>query len=288
MREFSFDFVGKNKVTIGLSIVLVILSLASIFFKSFNFGLDFTGGMIVDVTGNLKIEEIKIKLNENNYRDIILQNYDKGLMIKISKKDILNRDKDIENIKNLILKIDKNSIFNRVDFIEPQVGGILVKNGIISLVISFVGILLYIWARFKIEYGVSAILTLLQNIIVLAGFISFFSLDFDLTTIAAILTILGYSVNDVVVIFDRIRENTQIYKDKKTFEEIVNLSINTNLTRTIYTSLSTLIAIVPLIFTTISSLKNFSIIIIFGILFGTYSSIFIASQLLLYKKKLKN
>lgn len=171
------------------------------FFKSFNFGLDFTGGIVVDITGNVQNEILKTKLSENNYSDVVLQSYNKGLMIKISKKDIVNKDKDIENIKNIILSLDKDSVFNKVDFIEPQVGAILVKNGVISLILSFIGILLYIWFRFKIEYGVSAVLTLLHNLVVLVGFISFFKLDFDLTTIAAILTILGYSVNDIVVIF---------------------------------------------------------------------------------------
>lgn len=285
-KVFNFDFVKYNKNILYLTLFLILFSILSICIKKFNFGLDFTGGIIFDINkNNIDNNLLKNKLINNNYKDIILQNYNEGLMIKISQKDILNKDKDIEKIKEIIKEINKDVIFNKIDFIGPQVGSILIKNGIMSLVLSFVGILFYIWYRFELEYGISAIITLLQNVVVLLGFISFFNLDFDLTTIAAILTILGYSVNDIVVLFDRIREHKILYKKEKNLSEIINSSININLKRTIYTGFSTLIAIFPLIFTTITSLKNFSIIIIFGIIFGTCSSIFTASQLLLFKKK---
>lgn len=281
------NFIQLHKISMIFSLILIIISISSVFLKKFNFGIDFTGGVIFDLTVVDTVSENKIKDEIfTNYKHNIFQKYSNGIIIKIPKKDIQNESKDIENIRNIIKSVDSNIIFNKVDFVGPQVGEVLVKSGIISLLLSFIGILLYIWFRFELYFGISAIVGLFHNVVILFGFISILQINFDLTTIAAILTVVGYSVNDTVVLFDRIRENLKIYKNEN-IGKIVNTSINNNLKRTLYTSISTLLAISPLLFSSISGLKNFSSIVGIGIIIGTYSSIFIASSMLIYNYKNK-
>ena len=276
-----YNFVNGGKFSFILSFFLIIISIFSISIKKFNFGIDFTGGLVFDISNASNFDSSIII---NNYKDTIIQNYDGGIILKISQKDIKDKDIDIENIKNIIKNSHKDVVINKVDFVGPQVGGTLVKNGINALLLSLVFILFYVWIRFRLDFGFGAILSLIHDIIIILGFISLFNLNFDLTTIAAILTVIGYSINDTVVIFDRIRENLAIHKDKD-IKSIINMSINKTLKRTIYTSLSTLLAILPLLFSSVDSLQVFSIIIFVGIIIGTYSSIFIASPILIYNKK---
>ena len=276
-----YNFVNGGKFSFILSFFLIIISIFSISIKKFNFGIDFTGGLVFDISNASNFDSSIII---NNYKDTIIQNYDGGIILKISQKDIKDKDTDIENIKSIIKNSHKDVVINKVDFVGPQVGGTLVKNGINALLLSLVFILFYVWIRFRLDFGFGAILSLIHDIIIILGFISLFNLNFDLTTIAAILTVIGYSINDTVVIFDRIRENLAIHKDKD-IKSIINMSINKTLKRTMYTSLSTLLAILPLLFSSVDSLQVFSIIIFVGIIIGTYSSIFIASPILIYNKK---
>ena len=276
-----YNFVNGGKFSFILSFFLIIISIFSISIKKFNFGIDFTGGLVFDISNASNFDSSIII---NNYKDTIIQNYDGGIILKISQKDIKDKDTDIENIKSIIKNSHKDVVINKVDFVGPQVGGTLVKNGINALLLSLVFILFYVWIRFRLDFGFGAILSLIHDIIIILGFISLFNLNFDLTTIAAILTVIGYSINDTVVIFDRIRENLAIHKDKD-IKSIINMSINKTLKRTMYTSLSTLLAILPLLFSSVDSLRVFSIIIFVGIIIGTYSSIFIASPILIYNKK---
>ena len=276
-----YNFVNGGKFSFILSFFLIIISIFSISIKKFNFGIDFTGGLVFDISNASNFDSSIII---NNYKDTIIQNYDGGIILKISQKDIKDKDTDIENIKNIIKNSHKDVVINKVDFVGPQVGGTLVKNGINALLLSLVFILFYVWIRFRLDFGFGAIVSLIHDIIIILGFISLFNLNFDLTTIAAILTVIGYSINDTVVIFDRIRENLAIHKDKD-IKSIINMSINKTLKRTMYTSLSTLLAILPLLFSSVDSLQVFSIIIFVGIIIGTYSSIFIASPILIYNKK---
>lgn len=282
----NYDFIKGSKVCYILSLAVIILSLFSIVTKGLNLGVDFTGGMVVDIKETSSIDEITTKVLEN-YKDTIVQSYSGGTMLKISQKDIHNRESDVEHIKNIVK--DAGGEVNKVDFVGPQVGEVLIKNGIYAFSLSLVGILLYVWFRFRLDFSLGAILSLIHDIIVVFGFISLFSLNFDLTTIAAILTVVGYSINDTVVVFDRIRENLNLHKTDD-IRNIINLSINHTLKRTVYTSISTLLAILPLLFTSIDSLRNFGIIIFVGVIIGTYSSIFIASPIIMYKhnKEKKN
>ena len=199
-----YDFIKLNRIALLFSLILIVISFCSIFLKKFNFGIDFTGGVIFDLSMTDFILENDVKNALSiNYENNVIQKYTDGIIIKIPKKDIQNESKDIENITQIIKSINNEIIFNKIDFVGPQVGEMLIKNGIISLLLSFVGILLYIWSRFKLHFGTSAVVALLHNVILLFGFISISQLNFDLTTIAAILTVVGYSVNDTVVLFDK-------------------------------------------------------------------------------------
>ena len=209
------------------------------------------------------------------------------MVVKISTKDIKDNSEDTDNIVNILTPIKKDVVSNRIDFVNPQASKVLIKSGIISLSLSLFGILLYILFRFKLNFAVSAITTLLHNIILVFGFISLFQMNFDLMTVAAILIVIGYSVNDTVIIFDKIRENLKIY-DTKDIYHVVNTSINSSLKRILYTSISTVLAILPLIFSPVSGLKNFGILVVFGISIGTYSSIFIASSMLVLHNSKQN
>ena len=287
----SYDFLKLSKVTGLLSLVLIAISFTSIAIRHFNFGIDFTGGTISDLSITDKTAEKNIKnelsLKYSKYKNNIFQFYNGGMVVKISTKDIKDNSEDTDNIVNILTPIKKEVVSNRIDFVNPQASKVLIKSGIISLSLSLFGILLYILFRFKLNFAVSAITTLLHNIILVFGFISLFQMNFDLMTVAAILIVIGYSVNDTVIIFDKIRENLKIY-DTKDIYHVVNTSINSSLKRILYTSISTVLAILPLIFSPVSGLKNFGILVVFGISIGTYSSIFIASSMLVLHNSKQN
>ncbi len=285
IKEFSFNFLKNNKIILYVSTLLVLFSMTYIII-SFNFNNNFTGEIIIDITSNsIKNNILKENLYEQNYKNTTFTNYNNGMIIKVSEKVINNKNKNIENIKSIILNLDSNVIFNKIDFIEHKIDSILIRNLIISLFFSLIMILLYTGFKFNFNYGLSVVITLLQNIIILLSFVSIFKLYFDLIMFIAILTIFCYCLNSILFLFDTIKNNIKLYNDKKTIEEVVNLSINLNFVKIIYAGFFVIILLLPMIFATISVLKNFSIMMIFGILYGMYSSIFIAPRLLLLKKQ---
>ena len=290
--KFNFNFIKNSRITLFISALFIVLSIFSFFYKGLNFGIDFTGGLLFDInlTENIKNNKLLIEnLEKSDFEDFILQNYDEnGLMLRITQKDVLRLEKENKDEKEIrkILKetFNKKIEYKKIEFVGPQVGDLLIKNGILALIISFVGILFYIWIRFKVEFGIAAIISLIHDIIILMGFISFFSIEFSLTSIAAVLTIIGYSINDTVVIFDRIREYFEKYK-KDSFEKIIDLSLNSTLRRTILTGVSVFLVLIPLILIGGEVLFNFGIIIFLGTIIGTYSSIFVAAPFLILLRK---
>lgn len=286
----NIDFIAHKKLAYGVSLLLIALSLYSIFTKGLNFGVDFTGGIVIEVrSGNpidiaklrehLKEETKSLKINE-----VTLQNIgdDKNVIIRISNPE--NSDKDsrvklIKDIKNIVKSDVKDANFRKVDYVGPQIGGELIKNGVKALLLAFTGMMLYIWFRFEWQFGIGAILALIHDVILTFGIYSFFELEFNVTSIAAILTIIGYSINDSVVIYDRIRENLRKFK-KKPLAEILNISINSTLSRTILTAGTTLVALAALIIAGGPAILGLSIAVFAGVVIGTYSSIYIASPVL--------
>ncbi len=270
-----------NKFNI-LSIFLIIFSLALLTFKGLNFGIDFKGGTLIELRSTdkkINISALRDNLNQMDLGDVSVKNFgnDNDFLIKFENNE---NKKIIEEIKiNLDKSFGNNFDFRRVENVGPKVSSELLRSGIIAITVALVLMLIYIWIRFEWQFSLGAILALFHDVVVTLGLFSLLGLEINLSIIAAVLTIVGYSMNDTVVIFDRVRENLRKYSDIKIFE-LTNISINETLSRTIITSVTTLLALLSIFFFGGEILKGFSLAMIFGVIFGTYSSIYIANTVL--------
>ena len=265
-----------------LSVTLVIVSLFLLIFKGLNFGIDFKGGTLIELRSTetkINVSSLRDNLSQMNLGDVSVKKFgnDTDFLIKFEN----NEDKNvIEKIKK---NLDKSfgNIFNfrRVENVGPKVSEELLKSGIIAISVALALMLIYIWIRFEWQFSLGAIAALFHDVLVTLGLFSLLGLEINLSIIAAVLTIVGYSMNDTVVIFDRVRENLRKYSDIKIFE-LTNISINETLSRTLITSVTTLLALLSIFFFGGEVLKGFSLAMIFGVIFGTYSSIYIANTVL--------
>ena len=269
-----------------VSITLVVISLLFLVFKGLNFGIDFKGGTLIELRSNdskINVSSLRDNLNQMNLGDVSVKNFgnEKDFLIKFENN---NNKNVIEEIKtNLDNSFGNNFSFRRVENVGPKVSAELLKSGVIAISVALVLMLIYIWIRFEWQFSLGAILALFHDVIVTLGLFSLLGLEINLSIIAAVLTIVGYSMNDTVVIFDRVRENLRKYSDIKIYE-LTNISINETLSRTIITSVTTLLALLSIFFFGGEILKGFSLAMIFGVLFGTYSSIYIANTVLVRLK----
>ena len=283
MKNILFNKYYKNFNM--LSLVLIIISLILLLFKGLNYGVDFKGGTLIelrtDVNSN-NIATIRDSLNQMNLGDISVKSFgnETDFIIKFEKQNS-NDPKFIENIKLKLSSSIGTVDFRRVENVGPKVSSELLKSGIIAISLSLAAMLIYIWIRFEWQFSLGAILALFHDVIITLGVFSLFSLEINLSIVAAVLTIVGYSMNDTVVIFDRVRENLKKYSDIKIFE-LTNISINETLSRTIITSVTTMLALLSIYIFGGEILKGFSLAMILGVLFGTYSSIYIANPILVY------
>ena len=283
IKESDIKFMNIRRIPIIISTLLIIISLSSMIFKGFNFGIDFSSGYIVQ----LKFEEPTSVLNiekrffDNNIEDVTVQLYgsSKDVLIKLKDEDIFKKD----NINNFLSNIFANSEYtiSKLEYVGAQVGSELREKGEWAMLIALFSILIYVAIRFELIYGLGAITALIHDVIITLGFFSLFSLTIDLSVLAAILAVIGYSLNDSIVVFDRIRENNIILRKLSIFD-VLNKSINQTLSRTLVTSLTTLLVIISLLLFGGDAVKNFSIAMFIGIIIGTYSSIFVASSSLSY------
>ena len=270
-----------------ISLSLVIISILLLFFKGLNFGVDFKGGTLIELRTNDKqvnITTLRDSFNNMNLGDVNIKKFgnDDDYLIKIEKKDTTNNL--IETIKkDLSLSIGDTFNFRRVENVGPKVSSELLKSGIVAIALSLAAMLFYIWIRFEWQFSLGAILALFHDVIITLGLFSLFNLEINLSIVAAVLTIVGYSMNDTVVIFDRVRENLRKFSDIK-INELTNTSINETLSRTIITSVTTLLALVSIYIFGGEILKGFSLAMILGVIFGTYSSIYIANPILVRLK----
>ena len=270
-----------NKFNI-LSIFLVVVSLILLTFKGLNFGIDFKGGTLIELRSTdkeINISSLRDNLNQMDLGDVSVKNFgnDKDFLIKFENNENKNV---IEEIKiNLDNSFGNSFDFRRVENVGPKVSSELLRSGIIAISVALALMLIYIWIRFEWQFSLGAILALFHDVIVTLGLFSLLGLEINLSIIAAVLTIVGYSMNDTVVIFDRVRENLRKYSDIKIFE-LTNISINETLSRTLITSITTLLALLSIFFFGGEILKGFSLAMIFGVIFGTYSSIYIANTVL--------
>jgi preprotein translocase SecF subunit len=258
-------------------------SILLLFIKGLNFGVDFKGGTLIELrtTDNeINVTTLRKSFNKMNLGDVNVKKFgkDNDYLIKFEKKDI--EPNTIEKIKiDLTNLIGDTFNFRRVENVGPKVSSELLKSGMIAILVSLAAMLFYIWIRFEWQFSLGAILALFHDIIITLGFFSLFSLEINLSIVAAVLTIVGYSMNDTVVIFDRVRENLRKFSDIKIYE-LTNISINETLSRTIITSVTTLLALLSIYIFGGEILKGFSLAMILGVIFGTYSSIYIANPVL--------
>jgi preprotein translocase subunit SecF len=270
-----------------ISIFLIIISILLLIFKGLNFGVDFKGGTLIELRTTdkqINISTLRKSFNNMNLGDVNVKKFgnEQDYLIKFEKKDA--KPDFIENIKDeLANSIGKSFDFRRVENVGPKVSAELLKSGIIAIALSLAAMLFYIWIRFEWQFSLGAIVALFHDVIITLGFFSLFSLEINLSIVAAVLTIVGYSMNDTVVIYDRVRENLKKFSDIKIFE-LTNISINETLSRTIITSATTLLALVSIYIFGGEILKGFSFAMILGVIFGTYSSIYIANPILVSLK----
>ena len=279
LNNCKVDFMSIHKIALGLSIIFMIASLALVFTKGLNYGIDFAGGILIEVRIDENPDIAKIReVLSNKIDDIHIQESgENDVQIRVSKAS-QDQDKLIKKIQNILEESFSKVEYRKIDFVGPQVGSELIFKGFLALFLSFIFIMIYIWIRFDWQFGLGGIFALIH---VTLGFFSITGLEFNLTSIASILTIVGYSINDSVVIYDRIRENLRNYK-KMDLELLINSSTNSTLSRTILTASTTLISLLALILFGGEALFSFSVATFFGIALGTYSSIYISAPILLY------
>ena len=265
-----------------LSSILVIVSLILLIFKGLNFGIDFKGGTLIELRSSnskINVSSLRDNLSQMSLGDVSVKNFGNETDFLI-KFEINDNKKIIEEIKTSLDKSFGNNFnFRRVENVGPKVSAELLRSGVIAISVALALMLIYIWIRFEWQFSLGAILALFHDVIVTLGLFSLLGLEINLSIIAAVLTIVGYSMNDTVVIFDRVRENLRKYADIKIFE-LTNISINETLSRTLITSITTLLALLSIFFFGGEILKGFSLAMIFGVIFGTYSSIYIANTVL--------
>lgn len=266
------------------SIILIIISLLLLLIKGLNYGVDFKGGTLIEIRTNdknISISDLRNSFNKMNLGDVTVKHFgsENDFIVKFEKRNS-NKSNFIEEIKNKLTNyIGDNYDFRRVENIGPKVSSELLKSGVIAIGLSLAAMLIYIWIRFEWQFSLGAIIAIFHDVIITLGIFSLFSFEINLSIVAAVLTIIGYSMNDTVVIFDRVRENLKKYLDIEIFE-LTNISINETLSRTIITSITTLIALLSIYFFGGQILKGFSLAMILGVIFGTYSSIYIANPIL--------
>lgn len=295
------NFFKYSKVLAGFSIVLILLSLGLIFKNGFNFGIDFTGGVLIEISNQDKIIQIddieKLKKQfESNSQKVIIQTFvsqPNNILLKIASDKQLSHEnfsensfaKQIDALKQIITAnfIGQNIIFEKIEFIGAKTGKDFFQKACFAVVLALLGIMIYLYFRFDWKFTIAGIVALMHDMIISFGFASLFKIEFNLIFITAILTIIGYSINDSVIIFDRIRELLKLKSNvgKFSMQELINQSLNNTLSRTIFTSLTTLLACMSLIIFGGKDLYSFSLVAFFGILIGTYSSIIIACQLII-------
>ena len=281
-----YNFQSKFKLANLVSVFLVAASLILIIFKGLDFGIDFKGGTLIELrvdAKNVKISDVRSAFSNMNLGDLNVKEFGKegDYLIKFEKKTF-NKKENIKTIKeNVINKMGSEVNFRRIENVGPKVSQELLNSGILAISLALGAMLFYIWVRFEWQFSLGSILAIFHDVLITIGLFSLLSLEINLSIVAAVLTIVGYSMNDTVVIYDRIRENLKKLSSLK-IGDISNISINETLSRTIITSITTLLALFSIFILGGEILRGFALAMIIGVLIGTYSSIFVASPILKY------
>ena len=285
MKTTNINFIGNRNIAMIFSGILMVLSIISLSTRGLQMGIDFTGGTLIEI-GYQKAADLTVlrnTLDTEGFNDATVQNFGtaKDVLIRLKPHDgVSSADLSTKVLEAINKTTAEPASVRRVEFVGPQVGDDLAEDGFLALLYSTIGILIYIAWRFEWKFSTGAVIATLHDVIVTLGLFSALGLEFDLTVLAAVLALIGYSLNDTIVVYDRIRENFRLLRNTST-EEIMNISVNVTLSRTIMTSLTVILVLVSLFFLGGEIIHNFSIVLLFGVFFGTYSSIFIASPMAL-------
>ena len=279
----TINFMGVRNVAFGITLLLTVLALFSWFYKGLNFGLDFTGGTLIELTYErpANLGEVREELGKAGFHDAVVQSFGAptDLLVRMPGDDPLLGNRVAEALKKV--NTDNPAVVKRVEFVGPQVGEELRDQGGLGMLLALGGIMIYLAFRFQWKFALGAILSLIHDVVVTMGILSFFQITFDLTVLAAVLAIIGYSLNDTIVVFDRVRENFRVLR-KTSLIDNINISTTQTLLRTVATSISTLLAIAALLFFGGDNLWGFSLALFIGVMAGTYSSIYIANVVLIW------
>ena len=280
----NLNFVGRRMTFFGLSILLILISISMFIARDLNYGIDFQGGILIEVrVGQAnKLVEMRQRLKTLGLGEVTLQEFGSpmDILIRVQKQEGGEKAQQvaIDKVKG---ELGSDIKYRRTEFVGPKVSEELFQDGVTAVFLAIIGILLYIWFRFEWQFGVGAIIALCHDVLTTVGIFALTGIEFNLSTVAAILTIAGYSINDTVVVYDRVRENLRKYKSLSLFE-LLNNSVNETLSRTVMTSVTTLLALLSLYILGGEVIRGFSFAMIWGVLIGTYSSICLAVPLLLY------
>jgi len=284
-RGLKIDFLKIKNIATILSVIAIISSLFFLVYKNLNFGIDFKGGTLIELKkdNDLTIAEIRNQLSGLNIGDIQIQTFgsDNIILIRIENSSNLVANADMNTIELIRSNLGNDITIQRTEIVGPKVSSELIQKGVIAIIIAVFLMLFYIWIRFEWQFSIGAVTALIHDVIITMGIFSLLQIEFNLSIIAALLTIIGYSMNDTVVVYDRIRENLRKYKQLDIYD-LINQSLNETMSRTLLTSVTTLLALFSLYFLGGEVLRGFTLAMIIGVFIGTYSSIFIASQMILY------
>jgi preprotein translocase subunit SecF len=270
------DFMRKRLVGAVFSCILISVSVIALVTQGLNFGIDFTGGTLIELGYNApaNLEEIRTQLESGGFSESVVQNFGsaRDVLVRIPSRD----GADSAEVSTAVLKSLPGAEMRRVEFVGPQVGEDLTEKGGLAILYALIGILIYVWLRFEWQYAVGSVAALVHDVVIVVGGFSVLQLNFDLPVLAAVLAVIGYSLNDTIVVFDRIRENFRKLR-KQAPIDVVNISLNETLARTVMTSLTTLLVLFALFFLGGETIHSFAAALIMGVFIGTYSSLFVAS-----------
>lgn len=284
-KETKIDFIGLRKIAVIFSILLIVAGVYSLATKGLNYGIDFSGGTKVELIfeQDIAIQDLRDELAKGGYDDAVVQYFgsNKDILIRIPLSE---KNSDVESSSRLVAYLDESglgeSTLRSIEFVGPTFGKELFEKGILALVYSLIGVMIYVAFRFEWKFSLGSVTALVHDVVITLGIFSLIGLEFSLPVLAALLAVIGYSLNDTIVVFDRIRENFRKLRETET-KDIMNFSINQTLPRTILTSLTTLLVLVALYVYGGDALNGFAATLIIGVLIGTYSSIFVASPTVL-------
>ena len=283
----SIKFVRLKLMAFVASLVLALISIIAVIFIGLNLGIDFRGGILIEVrTENIDISDLRLEVSNLGIGEVSIQEFGSStdFLIRVERQQGTDKAQQVavEKIKNRLNNTFSNKIeYRRLEFVGPTVSKDLIQKGILAIFFAVIAMLAYIWFRFELPFAMGAVIALIHDVVLTLGVFSIVGLEFNLATVAAILLIIGYSMNDTVVVYDRVRENLRKFK-KMNFEELIDKSVNETLARTINTTATTILALLALYFLGGQIISDFSFAMLWGIIVGTYSSIFIASTILTF------